>query len=300
MRRILTIFALALAAFASQAIAQVQSQPPSSAQNDDMGNMTMSASQASHESMSSADENAVHAMNNMQGHMDSGPHMKMTPLRLATPGDNDRAQLVATAARKVAEQYQDYRKALADGYVIFLPNVPQRMYHFTNYRYAMDAIFDFNPEHPTSLLYEKEGADRYKIIGVMYTAPKHASLSELDSRVPLSIAQWHAHINLCLPPRGENQQIVRPGSKFGLSGSISSRDKCEAAGGRFVPQIFGWMVHVYPFEKNQQDVWSVERQMASSETQGEDHKAGESPRQDSLQNPEGQNQNQEQKSPEQK
>jgi hypothetical protein len=311
MRRILTICALAVAAFAAQACAQEQEQLPNSAQNDGMGNMTMSASQSndSHESMTSADGNAVHAMNNMQGHMDPGAHMKMTPLRLATPGDNDRAQVVAAAARKVAEQYQDYRKALADGYVIFLPNVPQRMYHFTNYRYAMEAIFDFNPEHPTSLLYEKQGVDRYKIIGVMYTAPKHASLSELDSRVPLSIAQWHAHINLCLPPKGMNQQISGPGPKFGLAGSISSRDKCEAAGGRFVPQIFGWMVHVYPFEKNEQDIWSVERQMvAPRETPGEDHKAGESPTQDSTQNPiqnedhnakqgqgQGQNQNKDQK-----
>jgi len=305
MRRILPICTLALAAFAAQVRAQVQAKPPSSAQNDDMGNMTMSSSQTSRESMSSADENAVHAMNNMQGHMDSGPHMKMTPLRLATPGDNDRAQVVAAAARKVAEQYQDYRKALADGYVIFLPNVPQRMYHFTNYRYAMEAIFDFNPEHPTSLLYEKQGGDRYKIIGVMYTAPKHASLSELDSRVPLSIAQWHAHINLCLPPRGENQLMSRPNPKFGLSGSIVSRDKCEAAGGRFVPQIFGWMVHVYPFEKNQQDIWSVERQMvAPGESQNDDHKADQSPMQDSprghADQGEEQNQNQEQKNPERK
>ena len=301
MRRLLAICALALAAIAAQA--QEKDQPPNTPSTDGMQNMTMPASQAgdSHESMTSADENAVHAMNNMQGHMDGGPHMKMTPLRLATPGDTDRAQLVVAAARKVAGQYQDYRKALADGYVIFLPNVPQRMYHFTNYSYAMEAIFDFNPEHPTSLLYEKQGVDRYKIIGVMYTAPKHASLSELDSRVPLSIAQWHAHINLCLPPRGENQQMSRPGSKFGLAGSITSRDKCEAAGGRFVPQIFGWMVHVYPFETNEQDIWSVERQMsAQSETQDEDHKAGQSPTPDPMQktdhstNPgEGQNQNQE-------
>ena len=29
-----------------------------------------------------------------------------------------------------------------------------------------------NPDHPTSLLYEKQG-DGYKLIGVMYTAPKY-------------------------------------------------------------------------------------------------------------------------------
>jgi hypothetical protein len=30
-------------------------------------------------------------------------------------------------------------------------------------------------------------------------------------------------------------------------GSISTQETCDAAGGRFYPQIFGWMVHVYPF-----------------------------------------------------
>ena len=27
-----------------------------------------------------------------------------------------------------------------------------------------------------------------------------------------------------------------------------------------MPQIFGWMVHVYPFEQKPEDIWSVERQ----------------------------------------
>ena len=62
------------------------------------------------------------------------------------------------------------------------------MYHFTNYRYAMEAAFNFNPEHPTSLLYEKHGDD-YKLIGVMYTAPKR--LSE-DATRPAGSAQRRA------------------------------------------------------------------------------------------------------------
>lgn len=255
---------VAVAAITTSAQEQPQQTAPDTAaasqsQNKDMNQMDMSPTTDS-QSMQSTDPNARHAMNSMQGHMDSGPHMKMTPMRIAVPGDEERAQQIAETAKKVAEQYQDYKKALADGFVIFMPNVPQKQYHFTNYHYAMQAVFDFNAEHPTSLLYEKEG-DGYKIIGVMYTAPKHASLSELDSRVPLSVAQWHAHINLCLPPKGQMAGLIGPNAKFGLAGSISSRDKCEAAGGRFVPQIFGWMVHVYPFEQNPKDVWSVERQM---------------------------------------
>ena len=83
----------------------------------------------------------------------------------------------------------------------------------------------------------------------------------MDARIPLSVAQWHAYVNLCLPPDDPHQQHAMPAStKFGLRGSIATREECEAAGGRFVPQVFGWMVHVYPLEQNQADIWSVERQ----------------------------------------
>ena len=75
---------------------------------------------------------------------------------------------------------------MAGGYKIFLPNVPQKMYHFTNYKYAFEAAFNFNPDHPTSLLYEKHVED-YKLVGVMYTAPKRYHEDDLDQRIPLSI-----------------------------------------------------------------------------------------------------------------
>ena len=72
-----------------------------------------------------------------------------------------RAQEIAGAAREAAEKYRDYHVALNDGYKIFLPNVPQKQYHFTNNLYEMAAAFRFNPEHTTSLLHEKHG-DGYK------------------------------------------------------------------------------------------------------------------------------------------
>jgi hypothetical protein len=237
-------------------------------QSGDMGGMNMSHSG----SASSNDQNMhnmpgmensgnAEAMNSMESrHMDMGPHMKMTTLRSPQPGDQEKADQVAQAARAVAEKYKDYRVALADGYKIFLPNVPQKQYHFTNYDNAFEARRQFDPSKPTSLLYEKEG-DGYKLIGVMYTARKNATEDELNSRIPLSIAQWHAHLNMCLPPGDTNREDVLPtGSKFGLRGSIATKEACDAAGGTFIPQIFGWMVHVYPFEKTQADIWSVERQ----------------------------------------
>ena len=62
------------------------------------------------------------------------------------------------------EKYKDYHVALNEGFKIFHPELPQKQYHFTNYRYAFEAAFKFNPEHPTSLLYEKSG-DGYRLGG---------------------------------------------------------------------------------------------------------------------------------------
>ncbi|HVO81633.1 MAG TPA: hypothetical protein VMT28_12940 [Terriglobales bacterium] len=236
----------------------------------DMSNMDISGHDANasdmHEMPGMGSDSSAHAMQSMESHhMDMGPHMKMTALRETQPGDQDKANQVVEAARKAAERYRDYKVALADGYKIFLPNLPQKQYHFTNYWYAFEAAMHFNPDHPTSLLYERHGDD-YKLIGVMYTAPKNASEDELNSRIPLSVAQWHAHVNMCVPPQDKKREMWGPNAKFGLRGSISTKEECDAAGGRFVPQIFGWMVHVYPFEQKPEDIWSVERQM-----HGHDH-----------------------------
>jgi hypothetical protein len=200
---------------------------------------------------------AMHSMESR--HMDMGPHMKMTAVRSLQPGDQAKADQIVQAARVAAEKYKDYKIALDDGFKIFLPNVPQKQYHFTNYRYAFEARNHFDPSRPTSLLYEKNG-DGYKLIGVMYTDKKDATEDELNSRVPLSIAQWHAHVNLCLPPRDKKEDVLPQSTKFGLRGSIATKEDCDAAGGKFYPQIFGWMVHVYPSEQKPEDIWSVERQ----------------------------------------
>ncbi len=241
------------AAGSSAPAAAPQSMPGMDMSGHDMSNMNM-------KDMPMGDNDASkHAMDSMEGHMDMGPHMKMTALRTAKPGDAERAKEVVEEARKASEHYTDYHVALAEGFKIFHPEFPQKMYHFTNYRYAMEAAFHFNPEHPTSLLYEKHGDD-YKLIGVMYTAPKRLTEDELDQRIPLSVAQWHEHVNLCLAPRDRRGEGFGPHPQFGLKGSIATQEACDAAGGTFFPVIFNWMVHVYPFEKDQANIWSVERQ----------------------------------------
>jgi len=45
-------------------------------------------------------------------------------------------------------------------------------------------------------------------------------------------------------------------TRFGFRGSIATKDECDREGGRFQPQIFGWMVHVYPFAETPEKIWS--------------------------------------------
>ena len=197
------------------------------------------------------------------GDQEMGGHMSMTALRPVQPGDQQRADAVVTAARKFAEGYTDYRKALADGYTIFEPDFPQPVYHFTLDSSAYEALRHFDPGRPTSLLYERVAGVRpgaagaYKLVGVMYTDRLRAPEAELNERVPLSIAQWHLHTNLCMPAAGEVLDRTEKHPQFGLTGSITTKQACDAAGGTFRPTVFGWMVHVYPFEKDPAKVWSA-------------------------------------------
>jgi hypothetical protein len=183
-------------------------------------------------------------------------HMHMTELRPKAPGDQQKADAVVAAAKEAMAPYADYRKALSDGYEIFLPDVPQPQYHFTNMLNALAARSNFDPSKPTSLLYKKT-ADGYRLVGVMYTDRVDASLEEINGRIPLSIARWHQHVNFCRAPLGHKAEYFGPNAKYGLLGSIDTQEACEAAGGTFYPHIFGWMVHVYPDEKDPQMIWST-------------------------------------------
>jgi hypothetical protein len=131
--------------------------------------------------------------------------------------------------------------------------VPQRIYHFTKGWHALKAEFVFNPTQPTSLLYKKT-ADGYQLIGVMYTAPRRWSEDQLDKRVPLSVARWHQHVNICLPQKRDAK--TADWTKFGPKGTIETKVDCEAAGGNFKPVMFGWMVHSYPYETDVARIWA--------------------------------------------
>jgi hypothetical protein len=193
-------------------------------------------------------------------------HMYLTVLRPPSADDQRKADELVAAAKTALAPYQDYRKALADGYEIFLPNLPQSQYHFTKKAHGLEAAFHFDPLKPTSLLYKKTADNEYKLVGAMYTDRVDASEEELNKRVPLSIARWHQHVNFCKAPAGQLAAYFGPGAKFGLRGSITTKEACEAAGGKFYPHVFGWMVHIYPYETNPKDVW-----LTSDDDQGHDN-----------------------------
>jgi hypothetical protein len=206
--------------------------------------------------MEDAKANEMHAVHDMtRGHMDAHSlHMHMTAMHPATPEDTARATEIVAQLRSGIEKYKDYHVALDEGYKIFLPNVPQPEYHFTSYYNGFLEAFSFDPARPTSLLYKKT-SDGYQLVGAMYTMPKRATEEQLNARVPLSVAMWHLHTNLCMPPKDQLRGVDM--TKFGLKGSIATEEACGAAGGRFHPVIFGWMVHVYPYEDSLDKVFAM-------------------------------------------
>jgi hypothetical protein len=193
------------------------------------------------------------------GHSDAhAHHMFMTSMGTETPEDLKRANEIVTQLRAGIDKYKDYHAALDDGFKIFLPNIPQLEYHFTSYRNGFLEALTFDPARPTSLLYKKT-ATGYELVGAMYTMPKRATDDQLNSRVPLSVAMWHLHTNLCMPPRDQIRSA--DWTKFGLHGSIITEDACSDAGGRFHPVIFGWMVHVYPYEQGLDQIFAMHHHM---------------------------------------
>jgi hypothetical protein len=220
------------------------------------------------------------APNAMGIQMCTGPHMTVTQSRPQTPQDLERAHDVIETLRRVLGKYRDSRVALSEGYQIFLPTVPQEVYHFTDYSAAQQEYMgNSDPARPGSLLYVKNSSGDYVLVGAMYSAPPEYTPDQLDAIIPLSVAHWHAHTNICLPNgitlddvlRGDvgASHIDEPGmlpvsssasapainqrlgfladGRFGFTGKIADAAECQAAGGHLLKQAFGWMVHVYPF-----------------------------------------------------
>jgi hypothetical protein len=237
-----------------------------SAHADDMAGMEMGG-----------DDSSSSSMGGMGAHMKMTDHMTMTELRPATPADTARGQEIIRTMREKLAKYEDANVAIAAGYVPYMPTIPQDVYHFASReRTASEYAGDFDLAEPGSLLYEKKTFGGWKLVGAMYDAPPNDTPEQLDKLIPLGLVRWHAHTNICLPV-GVTEQNVFDGEvhtrpdistardfgritgaarmrygyladpRFGFTGTIADEASCDAVGGNFHKQIFGWMVHVYPF-----------------------------------------------------
>ena len=185
-------------------------------------------------------------------------HMCITPLSPKQPGDQERAKALVLQVRAAIEKYQDYKKAIADGFVQANPTVIQPQYHFNNEANIRLADTRFDPTKPSSLLYIQTPTQRFKLEGVMFTDITSATEDELNQRIPLSIARWHEHTNFCAAPANKVNEYHGKHPTFGMFGSIHTAEACKAAGVvAFYPVIFSWMIHVFPYESELKDQFSM-------------------------------------------
>jgi hypothetical protein len=229
--------------------------------------------------------------------MADDPQVLMTRLAAPSRADSVRGDSLARAMRAGIERYRDVREAVRAGYKPFpaAPDTMMRIIHYVHTGRSRREASRLVAGEPGALLFERvsriphgaapthapagdphaahaahagHGApsaaagDSLRLVGAMYTAPVDASLETLHARVPLSMTQWHLHRNVCVPrPVWDKTAWARRDSSgralFGPGGAIVSEGACDAARGRFLPTVFGWMAHIHVFADDPADVWNA-------------------------------------------
>jgi hypothetical protein len=241
LRCIHSVAALAMLSAPVQLIAQqAHSHGDTATMTHDMGSMHMDA----------ATDWRIDAM---------AKHMAYLSPRPLTVVDSVRAVHVVNELRQAIAKYKDVKAAEADGYKMFAPQIKnQPQYHFTKSLNAFRNQWGFDPARPTSLLYTRDVQGQFHLIGAMYTASRRTGEDELNERVPLSVAQWHRHVNWCIPARNAKERWYETKNGRPIFGplGVATREDCDAADGRFIPQAFGWMLHVNAFAGNDlKSIW---------------------------------------------
>ena len=193
------------------------------------------------------------------------PQTIMTRPQRPREGDHARAERLAADIERGIARYRDVEAAVADGYRSFPPDPDPSMQviHYVHTgRSRTEGRRGFDPDAPGSLLYERDGRGRLRLLGAMVTAPVTATADELDAAVPLSVTQWHLHQNVCVPRpiwnEAEWARTTRGGRPvFGPGAETHTAAACEREGGRFLPTVFGWMAHVHVFARDPEDVWNA-------------------------------------------
>jgi hypothetical protein len=192
-----------------------------------------------------------------------GDHMQVSVKAPAQPGDSARAAHIEAIAKSVVAHYRDPATAVRDGYQPFFDSGKMGAeIHYVNLRYSAQERAHIDYEHPGAILYKRTPQGMIAV-GVMYSAEPDADAAQLNARVPLSIAPWHRHIDICKARGVPLTEQDQSGSKFGFRGSIHTEDACDQADGSWLPVVFGWMTHVYPDQTDPASVWGgTDMQMA--------------------------------------
>jgi len=196
-----------------------------------------------------ASQTTGQAMRNTGMGIDAFGHTQLSEERtIAAPDRLAHLQRLIAYLRSSLPKYRSVELAVADGYRPEGPDVPVgALKHFVNYANIPVNWQHLDPDRPMALLYRRTQSG-YDLAGVMFTAPIGSSMDELDKRIPLAYGHWHSHRNICQPKDSTAVLTAEQRQEFGFSGSINTKAACDAAGGVFMDNVFGWMVHVYPFE----------------------------------------------------
>ena len=190
-------------------------------------------------------------------------HLLTTDRRTASAADSLRGDELVVAIRDAIGKYSTTDRAVGDGYRE-LPDgdtTALAIVHFFNWRYAVEEAVRFNPAKPAGLIYRR-GKSGYQLLGATYTAPGASTEEALDQRVPLSVAQWHQHVDLCVPKPDDTARWseLGPDDKpvFGPASAIDTKAACDSVAGVFKPRVFGWMVEARVFGSDNPDsIWGL-------------------------------------------
>jgi hypothetical protein len=164
-------------------------------------------------------------------------HMAFTATRPGTAADTARALDVVERLRAAIAPYQTLEAAEAAGYRSRKdPEMVKgaRLLHVGKRIGRKGEPKPFDPAAPQALLYRRDADGQFHLAGAMYVAPPSATLDDLDAMIPLSVAHWHRHVNLCISGNR---------TSFRRIPEATTAEACEAAGGRFRAES-RYMVHV--------------------------------------------------------
>jgi hypothetical protein len=166
---------------------------------------------------------------------DDHNHMAYTAPRPGSAADTARALDVVHRLRAATARYSTVASAEAAGYESQAHGGMQQrhMLHLSRPG-SLAGTAGFDPGTPQSLLYRQDETGQLHLAGAMFVAPKGSTERELDAMVPLSVARWHRHVDVCRGPNGEADPRYH---------QYENQAACAKAGGRWRPAS-RYMLHI--------------------------------------------------------